>query len=106
MISRRVAKNAENIGTQMNTDSFKMLWRVSECPKQARLASPCLAPHALPTLPLCKLRFARPLSSYRDRDAFFRQNQPQVKGLCCSVPQRNSFSGLQGVEIQRGNQSA
>ena len=51
----------------MNTDSLKMLWRVSEWPKQARLASPSLTLHTLPTLPRCRLRSAKYLSEHTER---------------------------------------
>lgn len=50
----------------MNTDALKMLWRASERPKQARLASPCLAPHTLLTPPRGHLRSAKFLSSNTD----------------------------------------
>ena len=65
--SHRETPRNQNNWTQMNTDSLKMLWRVSECPKQALLARPSLTPHTLPTLARCQLRSAQPLSKHTER---------------------------------------
>jgi len=43
-----------------------MLWRVTRCSQQARLASPSLTLHSLPTLRRCQLRSANHLSEYTE----------------------------------------
>ena len=53
--------------TQMSVDSLKMLWRSMIRFVHAWLVHPFLSLHTLPTLPLCQLRSAQPLSEYTDK---------------------------------------
>ena len=61
----------------MSTDSLKMLWRVTRCSQQARLASPSLTLHTLPTLKRCQLRFANHLSEHTGRSVSNREHRSQ-----------------------------